>query len=159
YLELNRSGSRIIEQDVDWGDFIFQTGADVKATFNTNFPYGAWRYSFLDLPQVRISGSAGFVFLSIDSTLEATGGVTDNQGNTINGVVKEKVAVSAPVPQFGLQLDWALTKRLAILMYNRQIYINNIAGIDGGIGETAIRLSWWYTKHLGITGGLDKESI
>jgi hypothetical protein len=63
------------------------------------------------------------------------------------------------VPQFGLQIDWALTKRLAILMYNRQIYISNVAGITGGIGETAIRLNWWYAKHAGISGGLDKESI
>jgi hypothetical protein len=159
YLEVNRSGSRILEQNVEWGDFIFDAGGEVKATFNTNFPYAAWRYSFLDLPQVRISGSAGFDYLSISTSLEASGNVTDNQGNAVSGLVKEKVSVSAPVPQFGLQLDWALTKRLAVLIYNRQIYVNNIAGITGGIGETALRLTWWYTKHLGVTGGLDKESI
>ncbi|HEV8120540.1 MAG TPA: hypothetical protein VGQ67_06075 [Candidatus Polarisedimenticolia bacterium] len=159
YLELNRSGSRLLQQNVEWGDFIFDAGGEVKATFNTNFPYAAWRYSFLDLPQVRISGSAGIDYLSISSSLEANGNVTDNQGNAISGLVKEKVSVSAPVPQFGLQLDWALTKRLAVLIYNRQIYINNIVGITGGISETAMRLTWWYTKHLGFTGGLDKESI
>ena len=158
YLELNRSGSRVLQQDVEWGDFIFQANGKVTATFDTNFPYAAWRYSFLDLEQVRISGSAGIDFLTIGSSLEASGNVTDSQGNPIAGEVKEKVSVTAPVPQIGLQLDWALTKRLAVLMYLRQIYVN-VAGINGGIGETAARLQWWYSKHAGISGGLDKESI
>jgi hypothetical protein len=159
YFELNRSGSRVIQQNVEWGDFIFDAGAEVKATFDTNFPYAAWRYAFLDLPQVRISGSAGIDYLSISTSLEANGSVTDNQGNAVNGLVKQKVDISAPVPEFGLQLDWALTKRLSVLLYNRQIYVSNVLGITGGIGETAMRLTWWYTKHLGITGGLDKETI
>jgi len=159
YFRLNRSGSKVVEQDINWGDFVFLANGKVTASFDTNFPYVAWRYSFLDLPQVRISGSAGIDYLSIGAALEATGSVTDTAGNPISGTVEEKGSVSAPVPQFGLQLDWALTKRLAVLLYVRQIYINNIAGIDGGIGETAARLHWWYSKHAGISGGLDKESI
>jgi len=159
YFRLNRSGSKVVEQDINWGDFIFLANGKVTAGFDTNFPYAAWRYSFLDLPQVRISGSAGIDYLSIGASLKATGSVTDTAGNPISGTVKEKGSVSAPVPQFGLQLDWALSKRLAVLLYVRQIYINNIAGIDGGIGETAARLNWWYAKHAGISGGLDKESI
>jgi hypothetical protein len=156
YLELNRSGSRILQQNVEWGDFTFLANGKVTATFDTNFPYAAWRYAFLDLPQVRISGSAGIDYLSISSSLKADGTVVNPPSS---GTVDAKVSISAPVPQFGLQIDWALTKRLAILMYNRQIYISNVAGITGGIGETAIRLNWWYAKHAGISGGLDKESI
>lgn len=159
YLELNRSGSRIIQQDVSWGDFVFLTNAKVTAGFESNFPYVAWRYSFLDLPQVRISGSAGFNYLTLETSLKANGNVTDQNGTPVTGDVEESVSVSAPVPQLGLQLDWALTKRLAVLLYSRQIYVSNIAGIKGGIGENAMRLSWWYSKHAGITGGLDKESI
>jgi hypothetical protein len=158
YLELNRSGSRVLQDDVEWGDFIFQANGKVTATFDTNFPYAAWRYAFLDLPQVRISGSAGFNYLSIGSKLEASGNVTDLNGTPVAGTVEEEVKVAAPVPQLGLQIDWALTKRLAVLMYTRQIYVN-FSGINGGIGETAARLQWWYAKHAGVSFGLDKESI
>jgi len=159
YFELNRVGSRILQQDVEWGDFIFQANGKVTAGFESNFPYAAWRYSFLDLPQVRISGSAGIDYLTLKSDLSANGNVTDQSGTPIPGDVTESVSVSAPVPQFGLQIDWMLTKRLAVLMYLRQIYISNLAGIDGGIGESAARLNWWYAKHAGISIGLDKESI
>jgi hypothetical protein len=158
YLELNRSGSRILTEDVQWGDFIYHADGKVTASFDTNFPYVAWRYAFLDLPQVRISGSAGIDYLSIGAELDASGNVTDINGTPVSGDVNEKVSVSAPVPQLGLQIDWALTKKLAVLLYNRQIYVN-FAGINGGIGETAARLQWWYSKHAGISAGLDKESI
>ena len=159
YLELNRVGSRILDEDVEWGDFIYQAGGKVTAGFESTFPYVAWRYAFLDLPQVRISGSAGIDYLTLKARLAASGSVTDLNGTPVTGDVDERVSVSAPVPQVGLQIDWALTKRLAVLMYVRQIYISDIAGVDGGIGETAIRLHWWYAKHAGISGGLDKESI
>ena len=159
YLELNRSGSRVLEQNVNWGDFIFETGGSVFAKFDTNFPYVAWRYAFLDQQQVRISGSAGIVYLTVEAALAANGKVTDTSGTPITGDVDEKVSASVPVPQFGLQVDWILTKRMAVLLYTRQIYVNNIAGATGGIGETAMRWQWWYVKHAGVSLGLDKESI
>ncbi|HZN54789.1 MAG TPA: hypothetical protein VFB67_05660 [Candidatus Polarisedimenticolaceae bacterium] len=159
YLRLNRSGSRIISQDVEWGDFIYEAGANVRAGFQSQFPYAAWRWAFLDLPQVRISGSAGIDYLTIKADLTANGNVTDQNGTPVTGEVKADVSVSAPVPQFGLQLDWALTKRMAMLLYVRQIYISDIAGIDGGIGESSVRFRWWYAKHAGVSAGLDKESI
>jgi hypothetical protein len=158
YFELNRSGSRVIQENVEWGDFIFQTGGEVSADFKSNFPYVAWRYDFLQLPEVRISGSAGLNYLGLESGLQADGSFVTQGGVTQSGVVEERVSVAAPVPQIGLQLDWALTKRLAVKMYVRQIYIN-IDNINGGIGETALRLHWWCAKHFGISGGLDKESI
>jgi hypothetical protein len=159
YLQLNRSGSRVLEQDVEWGDFTFLANGKVTAAFDTDFPYVAWRYSFLDLPQIRISGSAGIDYVTLSASLEASGNVEDRSGTLVSGDVEEKVSVGAPVPQLGLQLDWALTKRLAILLYVRQIYVNNIEGIDGGIGDIAARLHWWYAKHAGISGGLEKQSI
>ena len=158
YFELNRSGSRVVSEDVEWGDFIFQAGGEVTADFKSNFPYVAWRYDFLQLPEVRISGSAGLNYLGLESGLAAVGTATDLNGMPISGSVEERVSVAAPVPQIGLQIDWALTKRLAVKMYLRQIYIN-IADINGGIGESAARLHWWATKNFGISGGLDKESI
>ena len=63
------------------------------------------------------------------------------------------------MPQIGLQLDWALAKRLELLLYVRQIFVNDIAGIDGGIGETAVRLQWWYVRHAGLSVGFDREII
>ena len=159
YVNIDRSGERVIQQDVEWGDFIFKTGADMTAGFKTQFPYLAWRYSFLNLPQVRISGSAGLVYLGLSASLEGTGNVTDASGqNPQTGTFEQQVSVAYPVPLLGLQIDWALNKRLMLEMYKRLIAVD-FAGIRGGIDESAIRLHWFMTKNFGIAGGLDKESI
>ena len=113
------------------------------------------------VPRRRASRSLGWtVLLSaiVLGTATGTAAPINDPTNPIGGEVEEKASVAAPVPQLGLQIDWALTKRLAVLMYTRQIYVN-FSGINGGIGETAARLQWWYAKHAGISGGLDKESI
>ena len=158
YFELNRSASTILDQDVEWGDFVFLANGKVTADFKSAFPYAAWRYDFLQLPEVRISGSAGINYLTLEAGLIADGSLVEQNGTPVSGAVDERVSISFPVPQIGLQIDWALTRRLAVKMYIRQIYIN-YGDINGGIGETAMRLHWWCSKHFGISGGLDKESI
>jgi hypothetical protein len=160
YFELNRSASVILDQNVEWGDFVFLANGKVTSDFKSSFPYAAWRYDFLQLPEVRISGSAGINYLSLETGLTAVGDAApvNDPMNPVSGEVDERISIGFPVPQIGLQLDWALTRRLAVKMYLRQIYIN-ASGIDGGIGESAMRLHWWATKNFGISGGLDKESI
>jgi len=158
YVKIDRSGSRVINEDVEWRDFVFTAGAKVTAGFNTEFPYAAWRYDFLQLEQVRISGSAGIDYLGLEASLAANGNVTDANGVPVTGEVDEKVSISFPVPQIGLQLDWALTKRLALKFYNRLLYAN-FAGIEGSIGQSAIRFYWYFSRHAGINVGIDKDTI
>ena len=158
YVNIDRSGIKTLDQDVEWGDFVFQTNADVEAGFKVQFPYAAWRYSFLNLEQVRISGSAGISYLGLTAKLAANGNVTDSGGTPITGEVDEEASINFPVPQFGLQIDWALNKQLMMEMYIRTIYIDAF-DMRGGIAESAIRLHWYYAKHFGVAAGIDKESI
>ncbi len=158
YVKINRTGSKSIDQDVDWGDFTFQTGAEVGAFFDTSFPYAAWRYDFLQLEQVHISGSAGIDYLTISAGLRAEGGVTDPNGVAIAGEVEEEVSLAFPVPQLGLQVDWALSRRLAIKFYTRWLGINT-GDLNGSIAQRTIRLYWYFSRHVGIAVGLDDYSI
>ena len=71
------------------------------ALFDTSFPYAAWRYDFLQLEQVRISGSAGINYLTIEAGLKAEGNVTDPNGVAVSGEVDESFDLAVPVPQVG----------------------------------------------------------
>jgi hypothetical protein len=155
YVDIDRSSHKVLQEDVEWGDRVFQTGGDVSASFNTRFPYVAWRYAFLNLEQVRISGSAGISYLGLSASLKANGAVTNPPAS---GTVEEEGSIDFPVPQFGLQLDWALNRVLMLEMYIRTIYIDAF-DLRGGISESAIRLHWYFTKHFGMSAGIDKESI
>ncbi len=159
YFKLDRSGSDVIDEDIRWGDYVYKAGGDVSARFNTRFTYGAWRYLFLDRPEVRISGSVGFSYVNLEAGLAATGTVTDLEGNAVSGIVDEAASVNAPVPLIGAQVDYAPTRRLAFLGFFRNLYLNNIEGIDGSFSETSLRMIWWYSGHAGFSAGIDDEDI
>ncbi len=158
YVDIDRSGRNILDEDVEWGDYVFLANGQVDAGFRTQFPYAAWRWGFLQLDQVRISGSAGISYLGLSATLKATGNVTDPDGNPISGTVEKEASIDFPVPLIGLQIDWAVHRKLMIEIYKRAIYIDAF-DLRGGIDESAVRLHWYFSKHLGISGGLDRESI
>ncbi len=158
YVEINRGGSRVLQENIDWGEFVFEAGGRVGATFKADFPYLAWRWDFLQLDEVRISGSAGIDYLGLAASLEAEGNVTDQEGNAISGEVSKEGSVRFPVPQFGLQVDWALTKRLMVKMYSRFMYVD-FADARGSIRESAVRLYWYFSRHVGIAGGIEQERV
>lgn len=158
YLEINRTGTARLEEDVEWGDYVFLANGEVTAGFDTSFPYAAWRYSFLDIDEVRISGSAGLSYMGLSAYLEASGNVTDANGNPVSGSVDEEVSIDFPVPMVGLQLDWALTRRLMLQLYARGIFVDGM-GIRGSITDDALRLHWFFSKHVGMSGGIDRLKI
>jgi len=159
YVDISRKGEKTLDQDINWGDYKFGTSSEVTTEFKTQFPYVAWRYSFLHLEQVRISGSAGISYLGLSASVEGTGNVTQPPDPTvISGSVSEKASINFPVPLVGLQLDWALNRVLMLTMYTRLIYIDAF-DLRGGINESSIRLHWYFTKHFGMSGGIDRENI
>jgi hypothetical protein len=158
YVDFYRKARNVIEEDVDWGNVTFQANATIDAEFGSAFIYAAYRHDFLRLDQVHISGSVGLSYLDLTTGLSANGGVIDENGNPITGEYERKVEVKFPVPLFGLQLDWRITKHTAIQMYLRTLRID-YNGIKGGIGQRAIRYEWYATRHFAIGGGWSEYSI
>lgn len=159
YVAINRSGTRVIEQDLEWGDNVLHAGADLTAKFNTGFIYAAFRYDFLHLEQVRISGSAGLTWLELSTGLSGTASYTDPDGIEVPTTSFDKEgSVGAPVPMVGLNLDWALARRLVLRTYTRFFRIN-VSEFDGGLFESGIRLNWYFAKHFGLGLGYDRTDL
>jgi hypothetical protein len=158
YVALVRNGENIIDQDITWGDKVIKAGADVSTQFRTQFPYAAWRYDFLQVDKVRISGSAGISYTGINTHVAASGTITDTSGNPVSGNMDRGFSINFPVPQVGLQLDWALSRTLALRMYKRFLYVD-YSSFRGSISSSAVRLYWYMTKHFGLSGGIEQQSI
>src|SRR5512143_2153363 len=73
YVNIDRSGGRQIQEDLEWGDYILKGSAVVTAEFNTKFIYGAFRYDFLHEEKVRISGAAGASYANLGTGLAGAG--------------------------------------------------------------------------------------
>ena len=157
FVSINRSGGKIIEQDFNWGDYVFDAGARVDATFDTQFVYAAFRYDFLHEEKVHIAGSAGVSVTTLNAELTGNGNVTGPEG-PITGEFTADSSITAPVPMIGLNIDWAITDRLITRIYSRLFWLN-ISAIDGSMKENGIHLNWLFTKHFGVGLGFDRNSI
>jgi hypothetical protein len=157
YVDINRGGTRNLDQDLDWGGATIHQGSAVEANFNTGFIYAAFRYDFLHLEPVHISGSAGLTWINLSTSLSATGTIDNPDGSTTASYYK-KASTGAPVPMIGLSLDWALTRRLVLRTYSRFFRLN-LSDFNGGLNEAGIRLNWYFVKNFGLGLGYDRTDL
>jgi hypothetical protein len=157
FFELERAAARVIEQDIDFGDYTFQAGAEVTASWGSQFPYAAYRFNFLRDDRVHISGSAGVSYLTLDAGLAAEANVTGPEG-PVAGAVEEEASVEFPVPLFGLQVDWGFARRWMLDMYLRNIRID-VDEFDGGMKMSGIRVEWWPWHNFGFAGGYETVEL
>jgi len=159
YVDINRRGSRVLEQDLTWGDYtIVANGSSVTADFNTAFIYAAFRYDFLHVEQVHISGSAGLTWINLSTGLSAQGTINDSDGNFYSSSYEKKASTGAPVPMIGINLDWALTRRLVVRTYTRFFRLN-MSDFNGGLNESGVRLNWYFVKNFGLGIGYDRTDL
>jgi hypothetical protein len=58
----------------------------------------------------------------------------------------------------GLNLDWALTKRLVFRLYNRFFRID-VSSFNGGLYETGVHLNYYIVRNFGLGLGLDRTDL
>jgi hypothetical protein len=154
YVDITRSNSKVLSKNVDFGDYTFQAGGEVTTKFNTRFMYVAFRYDFLHEDKVRISGSAGMTAIKLSTGLS---GQASANGGPVTAVDRSGSA-TAPVPMVGLNLDWALTRRLVVRTYTRFFKLN-LSEFNGGLFENGVRLNWYFVKNFGLGVGVDKSTL
>ncbi len=131
----------------------------MTGTFDSRFPYAAYRHDFLQESRVRISGSAGICYLRLAPGLAAEGGVIGpDPDKPITGHFEKSSEIQFPVPLVGLRVDWVLRDRLSVEMFTRLFYLN-YAGIEGSMREASARLKWHFSKHVGVAVGYDGTTI
>ena len=99
-------------------------------------------------------------FLRFKIALNADGAfVLDPNGEPITDeLFRREGSAGAPVPMIGLNLDWALTKRLVVRTYNRFFNIN-VSAFNGGLYESGVRLNWYFARHFGLGLGYDRTNL
>ncbi len=159
YLKIDRSGNRLTDDNVTFRDYTFVAPIQIEGSIDSSFPYAAYRYDFLALDQVKISGSAGISYIDLAASLAASGNII-NPGETepVYQYKKAEISIGMPVPLVGLQLDWAVSKRNVIVFSGRMIYAN-FSGLRAQITNNS--LHWYYhaTKHFAFGAGIDRIAI
>jgi hypothetical protein len=145
YFELNRSGDKVIDREINWGDQTYSVGAEVKSKFDFSDLRIAGAYSLFKRPDKDVGIGFGFHVASYDAALSLAGlGAASGIGGS-----SEAKKVTAPLPvltgygQFALTDRWAISVRVDrfALSYNDN---------SGNITSSAIDVQYQPFRHVGF---------
>ena len=123
YFSINRSGTRILSQDVTWGGQTFPVGTDVNSQSKISDLRTGVGYSFFRRSDKEVGLGAGIHWTGLKFSVDAS------------GVGAEAASVTAPLPvvfmysNVALTDTWAMSTRLDWLSLNYDNYSGNIRAL------------------------------
>lgn len=147
YFKNDRTSTRTLEDEIEFGDTTYPVDAQVRARNDTEILQVSYEYSFLQRPSYELAASIGIHRLSFDLALDADLGGTGQSASR-----HESAQTHGPLPVFGLRGTWALTDSLLL---NAQVKFFAISFDDysGNIQDWKADLTWMFTRHVGIGVG------
>lgn len=140
YFELNRSGDKNLQQNIQWGDLTFPVGSQVVSTFDFSDARVSVGYSFFKTADKELGLALGAHVTRYNASISA------------NGIGTQGGDVTAPLPvlsaygQFALTDQWAIGGRLDRFSLTYDQY-------SGGITSIAIDLLYQPFRHVGFGVG------
>ncbi len=158
YDSLNRTGERVADAEVTWGDLTYAAGVRLDGKFDNTNVYFGWHYDMFTADNVRFWGGLGFAYTTITASLTGQGTLTKPDGTTQTGQFERGFDIKAPVPVIGLGAEGAISSHFTFAFNLRAIYIN-LADYGGGILMGGLQGRWYATKNFGLVLGVDIETI
>jgi hypothetical protein len=140
YFELNRTGERTTDRDIQWGELVIPAGSGVTSQFDFSDLRVSVGYAFFRAPDKELGVGLGLHLASYDVRLS-----TRTQGSDGEDVL-------APLPvlsiygQFALTDRWAVGSRLDRFSLSYDKY-------DGSLTSLGLDLTYQPFRHVGFGAG------
>jgi hypothetical protein len=153
WFDSSRSASRVLEEEINWGDETFPVGAEVDFDFDFSIYELAYEYAFLRRQNFEIAGSAGLHYTKFAARLSAELG---QPGATTEE--SDSARVDAPLPVFGLRGIWNPGGNFWI-DGSAQIFSLSIDEYDGRLTDYRLAALWQPKKWLGLGVGYNAFTV
>lgn len=158
YVNVERTGKSVVDNEFSFGDYTFQAGATTEAFFGSRFAYAAYRLDLVQAKPVVISASLGVSATRLALRVTGQGGVVDTAGQAVTGTASMEGKVPLPVPLLGLQVDWRINERSELQSYQRVVGID-AKSIRGGMTQWKIRYHYYLTPNFGLGVGYEAVNV
>ena len=137
YFQFNRSGSKSVDRDIQWGDTTFPVNSQVDSSFDFSDLRISAGYSFFRRADKEVGVGVGLHVASYDVRLSSTAAGTETS------------ALTAPLPVFSLFSQFALTERWAIgARLDR--FVLRYREFDGSVTALGLDLMYQPFRHVGF---------
>jgi hypothetical protein len=157
WVSMDRNSFETIEDEFEYGDYIFGVGAQVESRFRTDQVHVAYDYSFVNRGRVRAGFTAGLSAFYIGLGLTGEGNIETPDG-PVQGEIVEAEDLRAPVPLLGLHLDYAIRRRLFL---RTSVEYLDVSPSDWGASVREIKLTvdYFVSRHVAFGVGYDAVTM
>jgi hypothetical protein len=145
YFKSDRSVTRTIDENIDFGDATFPVNADVAADFRFHITELAYEYVFMQTDGYQLGASFGIHNAAFRIGLSAD--LVSTEGDGVH--VEETVRTNAPLPVFGLRGRWHITGDVYVLAH-AQYFQLAFDSYKGDVQDYEAALVWQVAQRFGV---------
>ncbi len=150
YFDNKNSGSRVLNEDIRWGDNLYQAGATVNSEVKFNIYELAYEYAFVNTPQYEVAGTIGVHYMDLTLNLGGNASVVDSNGNVVSRQFQTRQSsVPAPLPVLGVRGLWQAVPDL-YLDAQLQYFRVTVDNIEGSVYDVRAGGTYMFTKGFGV---------
>lgn len=142
-FSINRKGARTISIDITIDDKTYNANETVYSDIKYDLYKLGYAYSFYHSPKVELSVSAGLNITTYDLSF------SNDSATTV-----EAADFTAPLPMFGLLMNYAITPKWSVRYMSEAFFINIEDTISGALVSYEITTEYKIFKNFAIGAGL-----
>jgi hypothetical protein len=139
WYALRFTGSRVLSEDINWGDQTFPINAQVSSEIKFDVYKLSYQYSVYHNDKVELGASFGLHIMHAFAGITASG-IGQSEGD----------AVTAPLPVFGLFADYKFTPRFSIYYNYQWFFINYQDQFKGGLQDFLFGLEYRVFRNVAL---------
>lgn len=145
YFVLNRSSSKTLEREINFGDHTYNVNARVSAFFDIQIARVAYGYSIISKPKYELGLLIGAHVLFGDLGMRV-------EANQASAEVKDSFDFTAPLPDLGIWGEFVLGKRVGMYV-NANYLAAKIDNIDGHILSYGLSVLYNIHQNFSLSAG------
>lgn len=135
----------ILEEDIEWQDFIFKEGSFVRAGLDVDVARLFFGRKVLDRPETEVSIGFGLHWMELMAFVE--GDIESNLGDT--DFVRADADTGFPLPNFGVELTHSMSPRWALISRVDWLSVS-LDKYSGRMWNVNIGVNFALSKHVGL---------
>jgi hypothetical protein len=153
YYDVNRTGSRVIDQDINFGDQTYSVGAKVDSQLDIRLHRLLYRYSLVSNDQIHFDAGGGFYYGKINMTATADGFAGPN-----SGIATNSVTIQAPMPTVGVNMECMLSQRFGAFFSADWFYFA-YNDWEGAQTDIMVGATYKIARNWTLGAGFDRFAI
>lgn len=149
WQRINREGNEVtVDERIEWGDVVFDVGARVQTTQDSDFLSGVYRFALVKNEKLELGPALGLGYVKIKSTLRGDAGIDTGDGfETVP--FDQQSEVGSITGDLGGYLYWWPKERFLVRGDFRYIAIG-LEEADAAITEGRASFTWFAWRQVGF---------